>query len=313
MSAIDTLAAGFRLVWRRPWLLILPIALDLFLLLGPKLSALPVISQAFDTMVAAQSMASGGEQMLTAEALATASDMVNNVIGRVNVFALAACTRLGFPSVAGTKPIDMAIDRVYTIESTGTLLLCQFGLLLVGLLLTAAFLVSIAQAIREEHDDLATTMHHILSSWLKFLSLLVPLGLGLVIGLSILAVMPGGVGLLLMMALMVAAVWALIYLAFVPEAITLSHDSALGALNSSFRLVRSNLGPTIGILILVTVLRNGMGLVWQNLLLRSQLAALLAIVGSAYVGTSLTAALFFYYRDRLTRSAQREGVRSIRL
>jgi len=192
--------------------------------------------------------------------------------------------------------------------------LWQIGLLFLGLLLTTAFLVLIAQAIREHHDGFAETVHHIISSWLKLLTLLVPLGLCFVVGLSVLALMPPGFSLLAMMALSIALVWAAIYLAFVPEAITLFHDSALGALSSSFRLVRNNLGASVGLLILVMVLRTGMDFIWSSLLLRSQLAALVAIVGSAYIGTSLTAALFFFYRDRLTRlQHQPQETRGIRL
>jgi hypothetical protein len=36
-SVIDTLTAGYETINRRPWLILLPIALDLLFWLGPKL------------------------------------------------------------------------------------------------------------------------------------------------------------------------------------------------------------------------------------------------------------------------------------
>ncbi len=315
MGIIDTISAGFRLVSRRLWLLVLPVALDLFLLLGPKLSALPVIKELVAQQLAAQSaLQAPGAELASAELAASVNELANDVLGRVNLFGLAAWTRLGFPNAAAGRSVDAAKDVVYTITSIREMVLWQVGILVVGLLLATAFLVLVAQAIREGSARPGDLLGHILHSWLRLLTLFVPVGLGLVFGLALLSLMPMGMGLLVLMALMVGAIWAAIYLAFVPHAITLAHESALGAINSSFGLVRSNLPQCVGMLALVVLLRTGFGFIWGRMVMQSQWAALVAIVGSAYIGTSLTAALFLFYRDRLAHIRQRQReLRSLNL
>ncbi|NLX36249.1 MAG: hypothetical protein GXY68_06140 [Chloroflexi bacterium] len=315
MGIIDTISAGFRLVTRRLWLLALPIALDLFLLFGPKLSALPVITQLIDEQIAAQSALQGGSTEIgSAEMIASLDELANDVLGRVNLFGLAAWTRLGFPNTMSSRPVDTATDVVYTITSSGQMVLWQAAILVLGLLFTTAFLVQVAQAIRENHAEPAALVKHTIHSWLRLLALFVPLGVGLVFGMTFLAMMPMGAGLLVLMALMVAAVWAAIYLAFVPHAITLAYESPLGAVNSSFGLVRHNLPQCVGMLALVVLLRTGFGFIWGRMAMVSQWAALAAIVGCAYIGTSLTAALFLFYRDRLAQLRQQQRtLRSLNL
>lgn len=314
MGIIDTISAGFRLVTRRLWLVALPIALDLFLLLGPKLSVLPVMTQALDNYVALQeALPQESVQTLNAEMIASLHELVNDVLGPANLLAVSAWTRLGFPSVAGARPIDAAVDTVHTITTNSEMYLWVAALLLLGLLLASAFLVLIAQALREGREAPADVVGHVVGSWLRLLVLFVPLGLGLLVASALLTLMPLGVGSLVMMALFVALIWATLYLAFVPEAITLAHASPLEAINSSFGIVRRNLASSVGLLVLVFVLRQGFGLIWGQLLQQSQLAAVVAILGSAYIGTALTAALFIFYHERLVRLRQQPEVRSIRL
>ncbi|MBA2448513.1 MAG: hypothetical protein H0V51_10865, partial [Chloroflexi bacterium] len=42
-GVVDTLSAGYRIVNRRPWLVLGPVALDLFLWFGPRVSVAPLI------------------------------------------------------------------------------------------------------------------------------------------------------------------------------------------------------------------------------------------------------------------------------
>lgn len=53
LGAIDALSAGFELVLRRPWILLVPLALDLFLWLGPQIQAKPVFEQMLRVLFAA--------------------------------------------------------------------------------------------------------------------------------------------------------------------------------------------------------------------------------------------------------------------
>lgn len=310
LGVIDTITAGFRLVTRHLWLLLLPIAMDLFFYFGPKLSMLPVLSDAVDVFLQTTGeLPDMGAQVSSVELMAALDELVNEVFGRLNLFGLAAWTHLGFPSAANARMIDTASDTVYEITKAGQLFAVELGILAVGLFITAAFLVQIAMTVSHTRRPLMSLMRHVGVTWLRLLAILVPLGLGLLMASVLLSFMPGPVGILIMMGLSIGAVWAAIYLAFVPQAIALGDASPLAAINHSFALIRSFFGPSLGILFLIVILRMGFGLIWGRLISISDAVAMLAIIGSAYIGTALTAALFIFYRERHSvRDRQSKGV-----
>ena len=49
-GVIDTLTAGYSVVNRSPWVLLIPILLDVFLWLGPQISLAPVVDRAIASM-----------------------------------------------------------------------------------------------------------------------------------------------------------------------------------------------------------------------------------------------------------------------
>ena len=98
----------------------------------------------------------------------------------------------------------------------------------------------------------------------------------------------------------VGLLWIAVFIAFVPQAIALAHETPWRAVVSSFVVVRFNFWRTIGLLALTNLLSTGLGLIFVRLLQRGPfLVGVLAIVANAYVGTALTTALFIFYRDRL--------------
>ena len=44
-GVIDSLSAGFGVVNEQPWIVLLPVVLDLFFMFGPRVSIAPVFSQ----------------------------------------------------------------------------------------------------------------------------------------------------------------------------------------------------------------------------------------------------------------------------
>jgi len=92
--------------------------------------------------------------------------------------------------------------------------------------------------------------------------------------------------------------WALLYASFFPQAVTLAGHKPLNAVLSSLLVVRSSLWPTLGLLVLVNLLDTGLSLIWYRAIGSGSAVTFVAILASAFVGTGLTAALFYFYRDR---------------
>jgi hypothetical protein len=295
LGIIDTLSAGFATVAKNLWLMVVPVALDVGLWLAPKLSIAPVVDRLVATMRSATQAlgtASGGDADLT-QMIEALNTTLQQGVGRTNLFSMLAWGRLGVPGVAGLRQIQPAVDRILEISSYGQWFGVQVALLLVGLLLTCIYLGMVGQTVRGEGVHLGKLSRRLPTYWLHMLLYMVPMGLLLfsVLGSSMLL---GALAFLFWGLL----IWVIVYLAFVPQAITMSEEKPLRAVLASFAVVRSSLWPSLGLLILVNVLSLGLSVLWSRLL-GSGVGTAAAILLNAYVGTSLSAATFIFFRDKL--------------
>ena len=296
MNIIDTLTEGFSQVTKRLWLLIFPILLDLFLWLGPKLSIQPVVDKMIVMLNQTMAMlpADAIPDVGTREMYEVMIEAMQATLGQVNLFALLAWGQWGIPSVAGGIPIDEAAGTVWKLTGYGGMLLAQIAIMGVGLLLAVLFLTLLAQGLRGEHRDGERLTKDILRYWLYAVVLAVPLGLGMVFLISFssllgpLAIFSG-----------VLLIWLVLYLSFVPQALTLFDQGPIKAVLTSFTIVRLNFWPSVGFLLLVAVIRRGLGLIWARLLQSAPIGILVAVVGNAFVGTALALAMFLFLHSRV--------------
>ena len=295
MSIIDNLTQGFNLVLRRLWLLVAPVALDLYLWLGPKLSIAPVV----DKMIAnlqqalAAAPALGGVETTVAPLMENMLQDLQTSVGRTNFFALLSWGRLGMPSIASLLPINSETDVVQQISSYGQMVALQLGIMAVGLLITCLFLGLVAQEVRGEGLNLGKLLRSAPGYWLNFVAIGVPLGILLVVAIF-LSMLLGVFAFLLWVALL----WLLLYLMFVPQAIILAEEKPLQAVFNSLAVMRLNFWPSLGLIILTQVIGTGVVLVLR-LIIGSPIGMVAAILLNAFIGTGLTAALFIFYRDRV--------------
>jgi hypothetical protein len=296
LSILDTLTVGFTTTIKKLWLMALPVAVDVFLWLGPKVSIAPVIDRLVEGFDEALALAAPGaqDQALT-QMWPLLLEEMQAALSRVNLLALLSWGRIGFPSIAGNRPINPEVDQVMQVSSYGRMFVAQLSIMAVGLFLAAFFLALIAQQVSEEEFDLQHVLSRAPLYWARMATLFVPLGVMLILAVSV-GLMLGP----LVFLVWVGVLWFLVYTMFVPQAIVLSGDPPLRALWNSFAIVRMNFWSALGLLILTGVISMGLGLIWDGLL-RSTVGTMVAIVANAYVGTALTVAMFVFYRDRLSR------------
>jgi hypothetical protein len=213
---------------------------------------------------------------------------------------------LNFIPVLGPTP-DAAQQAALTLNTSGTLFLAVLLINLVALLVSSLFLTMVGGAVRNDQFNLFGEGREALRVAGKLLlALLALLGVGLVLGLPFLALSA-----ILIAVLPVAAVpvfllwyigifWAYIYAGFAPEAILLSRSGPLRAIYNSVNLVRRNLAATLGLLLVSIVITSGLAVVWRQLA-GNPVGLIIALVGSAYVGSGLSAARMEFYRERMAR------------
>ncbi|MGB5932972.1 MAG: hypothetical protein WBH57_07890 [Anaerolineae bacterium] len=287
-GVIDTLSLGFSAITQQLWVLAIPVALDLYLWLGPRLSPIPLIQRA--------------SLYLPSTGLAI---QLQELLAGFNLFSLLASAILAVPSLmAGATTVSPLGQMVIEIDDGLPFMGWVLALLPLGLLVGCLYLGLIAQKVREK--PYRSLLHRIWGYWLRVILLLlifiggaILLGLPLAMGFTLVSLLSESLAPILSTLLLALLVWIWFYLFFAIDAIVISDAGPLSAIWNSINVVRRNFWSSLGLIILINVIGMGLSLVWRALGANPWGLAL-GIVGNAYVGSGLAAASLIFYRDRYT-------------
>jgi hypothetical protein len=304
-GVIDTLSAGYEVVNRHAWIILIPIVLDLFLWLGPQLSAGRLISQTLSRL--APLGPGGASARLLDQAQQRELVEVAEGFNLLAALAPSMVSVVGVPSLVAMLGIRDPLQST-PVETWGAAAAIFFGALAVGMLLGSLYYAILAQQVRDGAVSLTRLAGDAVRSWLRVVEYLVLLGgLGILFGLPIgflavgAALLSPALGSLALSAVMMALVWVGIYLFFVPNAIFLSQVGPLQAVKNSVAVVRINFWGAVGIVLLITLVLLGMGRVWD--LAADRIAGpwglAVGILGNAYIASGLVAASMRFYRERI--------------
>lgn len=298
MNIIDNMSAAFNTVIKKIWLLVIPIALDLFLWLGPKVSVAPLVNDFVAIIQQGLTNASATAQTSSADLVSSLLPELQATLASTNLLALLAWGRVGVPSISGLLPITPQNRLVLLINTPLQMVGVELAILALGLFLACILIGLISQAVRGEGLNLHQVLRRAPTHWLYLVLLYVPL--------NILLFMALGLGLLLgplMFLLLGGILWISLYLFFVPQAVILSDASPLEALRDSFIIVRLNFWSSLCLVLLVYLISGGFGLIWSRLTF-NPIGIIGSILANAFVGTGLLAATCFFYRDRMVKWQQ---------
>lgn len=319
MGLIDTLSLGFKLVQRRVWLMLVPILVDIWFWLGPRLSIRPLI----DGLLRLWSQAGLPNDL--AEMADSYRQLLMAVGDQFNLFWLldsGVTWMQGLVPRLGNAPRFGSASA--TVEVSPLSLLAWVPLLLlIGLGLGSLFLTCLVSQLEVEKAGeegqapvgLRSWVGRGLRIWLGiavygFVVLAVGLAGLMVFSLGLTVVMlfvPGlttALGTLGFLLLGWVGLWLYLMLYFVVAAIVLDGVSLPQALWRSANVVARNFWGTLGLALLSTLLLSGFGLIWQRLAGLGPWGTLVGIVGNAFLATGLAAARLIFYQDRYARWQQ---------
>ncbi len=332
MGLIDTITGGFRIVQRRPWLILLPVVVDLWLWLGPHLSIQPLV----DSLLALWTPANLPPDLT--QMVGPYRELLASEGARFNLWWLVGNSltwlRLVMPGLVEPAQLGGVVVRP---APTLSLILWVPFLLVLGLGLGAGFLTAVASQLRVILPPQDSTSGDGLASspgfWLR--RGLRTWGLATLYGVIVIAILfavtmllslvlapvmliapqvAGGLSTLLALLIAWLMLWLYFMLYFVIAAIVVDGVGLGQALWRSFNIVSRNFWTTLGLVILTTVILVGFGFIWQRLAAHSPGGTAVAIVGNALLLTGLTAARLIFYTDRSARwleaqASQKTGVR----
>lgn len=293
MGVIDVIADGCFAVARRPYLLIPPVALDLFFWLSDRMTIAPLTEALIRVLQEAET------------ANAATIDNLRAVEPNSDLFALLAFSINTL--LTAVQPAAVARPwggGVIDLGHWALVLLAGLGLALAGLLVLALYLTGLAQMVREEPFNPQEIARRTPVCWLRLLGLVATILGGLFLlgmPLLILATVLTALGIStapLLLFLFLPALLVYCYLALAPEAIAVSEVGPLKALRLSVRVVRPNFWALVRLLAATFLIVYGFPHGWQ-LVTRQVAGVPLAIAGNAFLATGLATAAMLFYKERL--------------
>lgn len=326
MSIINSLSGGFEAITKRIWLISIPVLLDLYLWMGPRLSIYPLVKRVL-SLIALPPNASPEELL----ALTETKGLLEQASQSFNVFSFLIIRKLSVPSLLSPNPwletlgITLNISSLVTfqapeasflsrplpvieVRSEFVLLGLYILLTLAGLLIGCLYLGLIAQEVRDNQVNVAHVLRRVWIWWARvaLIALLFFMGL-LMLGIPLLTIvalisllsrnLAQLIGNFIIVSSLWIGIWFYIYLFFFVNALILNDTGILRALWNSFSVVRRNFWSTVGLMLLMGLIGAGFSIIWRMLSTNSW-RTLLAIVGNAYIGSGLAAASLTFYRDR---------------
>jgi hypothetical protein len=307
LGVVAAIASGFETVNARLELILLPLALDLFLWLGPRLSVKPVLDRWLALAFSILSTPPGADPE-AAQNLETVRQELTALVTRtgsqLNLFSALSTAPLGLPSLlAARQPVSApngapAFWNVYN-GLEYFLLFVVFTLL--GLFLGALYFGGIAQQVREARLNWGRLFQQVWGDWARLTALLALalVGMGIVsVPVGILAIFMALISPLLgSFVIATAALWLVVYFGFTLPGIVLQRRGLFRAAWDSLRIAHVSLPQTVTLYTAILLLYLGLGLVW-NLPADDSWLLLIGVGGHALVSTALVSATFVFYQDR---------------
>lgn len=321
-GVIDTIADAVTFVLQRPWLIAVPIIVDLILWLFLKVTMGPVIDNVIRLMETTQ--VEGSDQIIEQLEQYGGQIMISDYLG---AFVPTLFTGMSLDSVMGLLMMFVAPDGfgvpradlyepwqngiVDTIipQSGLVVLMVWLGVILLSSLALVAFRVPIVRAIRGTRPTgIAQEMAKSWVNFILYLLLLVGLGVAALIPLAIMSalvpVLGLGIAFMASFALLVFGGMLAVYSLFTVDAILVHRTTPVNGFRMSFAIGRAYFGQVLRFAITCIFVMLATLRLWSEIA-SSAPGFIIALVGSAFIGTVLAAASIFFYTDRyrLVRAA----------
>jgi hypothetical protein len=300
-NPISALLAGFDAISSNINLILIPVALDLFLWLGPQISLKDLIMSALGQLTA-----SPGMQAEEAATIMRANQEIWQVAGeRINLFTVLRTLPVGVPSLMGSVlPLDSPLQStVWALTTWADVIILALALMLLGLFigslyyaLTARAALRLDRSFIELLQDWPYKFGRVLLLSLVWLLLLIALSIpGSLIFSTVLA--SGSVfGQILLLVAGGFVIWLFLPLIYSAHGIFAYDMKVSASVRKSIQITRITFPVTALFFLILVVIDQGLGIFWQ-MPQDDSWFLLVGIVGHAFIFTSLLAASFIYYRD----------------
>jgi len=298
-GVIGSLRAGFDAITTHIGLILMPLALDLLLWFGPRMSMNRLMQPLLED-VGGLAASSGLQEADIAAAL----EMYRGFFEQFNILVVLRTLPVGVSSLmSGRMPLQspLGLPSVTQVGSVVQLLGCFMLLTVVGWILGGLYFHWVAGLVLTRSDTkntptAARAVTQTLIYSLIWTVLVWTLGLPalLIIYLAFVINTLLGQGVLLFIGFV--SLWLVVPLFFSPHGIFVRKQNALASFLGGFHMTRFTL-PTSSLFVLaVFIIAIGLNFLW-SVPAEDSWMAMVGILGHAFITTALLASSFIYYQD----------------
>ncbi|MBL8063350.1 MAG: hypothetical protein JNK32_10045 [Anaerolineales bacterium] len=296
-GVISSIKAGFDAIASHITAILMPLLLNLFLWLGPRLRMVELFESIKGDVVSIWQV--GG---ISTEDIRVMLDWYEATIPSINLFWLGRTLPIGIPSLlSGTSATPLGEPVLWQVS--GLSLPLWFALIvLIGWVGGALYYRNVASAALADKVTSIGPFHAVVQTILLstvcnllLLTLSLPLMFILFVSMQISVVL----GNLVVLFMALASVWVIVPLFFWAHGVFLRRQNVLTSILSSVQLTRFTL-PTSSIFVMVVfLLAYGLNFLW-HIPPEDSWITLLGIFGHSFVTTALLAGSFIYYHEMST-------------
>jgi hypothetical protein len=296
-GVISSIKAGFDTIATHITAILLPLLLNLFLWLGPRLRMKALFDSIKGDVV--QIWKTGG---VSADDIQRVLTWYNSTIPNVNLFWLLRTLPIGissllYPRAASSTPLG---DPSNLQVSAVSLLGWMFLLTLIGWIGGGLYFRSVAWITTVNKDDKQLSIMHAIAQTMLisvfWTILLMAIGVPVFLALALVLQFSPFIANLLVLLVSLASMWVIVPLYFWPHGVFIKKQNVITSIISSFQMARFTL-PTSSMFVLAAFLLTfGLNYLW-SIPPEDSWMTFIGILGHSFVATALLAASFIYYRD----------------
>jgi hypothetical protein len=294
---INSIKAGFDTIATHITAILLPLILNLFLWLGPRLHVDSLFNSVKTDMVSIWK--TGG---VSPDDIKHAIDLYDQMIPRINLFWVFHTFPIGISSLflpQGDSTTPLGNPAIWQV-SLGSLFGWAFLLTLLGWIGGGLYFRNVASLTLTNTDTqplsvLRAVVQTILLS-IFWGILFIVIGVPVFLVLALVLQLNSFVANILVLILSVASMWVIVPLFFWPHGIFIKKQNVLTSILSSMQMMRFTLPTSSMFVLTVFLLTFGLNFLW-SIPPENSWMMLLGIFGQSFIATALLAASFVYYRD----------------
>lgn len=295
-GVIDTIGAGFSALIARPWIILAPVLLDLYLWLGLRVTADPVFGRAADWLRGLDTGLTGLANLINRQGEMNLMEFLSFRLPTIRLPTL-------FPLLLSEEPLRFeSWDPVLELSSSIGVIVVILASMLVSYLLGAEYLRWLRSVSRgEEHRpvisatiDVATQL---LIGTLLAIGLLLLIALPMLAGQIVFVLADAGVSQLMTALAFLPASFGFVLFYFAAHAIGYDRLRALESYRASYRIVRAYPMQSIGLIAATILVTSAFPFLWGRLL-DNPAGVVLALIANSFFATGMFVSAMIFYHDR---------------